>query len=227
MASAGSKSTKTAFKYDPEERGIKNLSKLFVGADPDTGDHVSDIFSYTNSGSWYRQAFTNTEVQFDLGINMAKAKTITLTVAGADQFEEAYLDDKELDVTYNLHTDEIPPVELTAGRNKDRFVLRLVAFGVENPCEEPECGEPTTNMSNVDENGLKIYTEDNRHVIISTSSSQTLTTISIVDMAGRVVNVKPTANSYTRVDMGNYPAGIYSVRAATNNETKAVKIAIK
>ena len=232
-ASTGNKSTKTAFRYDSEERGIKNLSKLFVGADPDTGDHVSDIFSYVQAESYQRQAFKNTNATFDLGINMAKAKSVTLTVAGADEFEEAYLDDKELGITYNLHTDEIPSVELIAGRNKDRFVLRLVAFGFEEPCndpeccEDPECGEPTTNINNVTEKGIHIYTEDNRHVVVSAQVGQVITTISIVDMAGRVVNVKPTANSYTRIDMGNYPAGIYSVRATTNNETKAVKIAIK
>ena len=92
------------------------------------------------------------------------------------------------------------------------------------PCND--CGT-TGDVNPIAENGLKIYTEDNRYVIVSAPTSQAITAIIIVDMAGRMVNIKPTADSYTRIDMSNYPAGIYSVKATTNAETKTVKIAIK
>jgi hypothetical protein len=201
--------------YDQQKENIPNINKLFVNTE------APQLYTYTNgeTESYERFVFDNANTKIPLGVKFTKNDKIKLTVTGAEQFEKVFLDDNMTGKTYDLQEEPEFELDLTAGNNKDRFELRFEAF-------EGGTVEITIPKEN-STNSLKIYTEDNESIIISSSSHEVISEIIIVDMAGRIVKINSSPNSYQVINMSSYPSGIYTVRAATASENKIEKIVIK
>ncbi|MDR0874386.1 MAG: T9SS type A sorting domain-containing protein [Prevotellaceae bacterium] len=195
--------------FSPE----KDLLKLFVGA-----EYSQTPDGYFTNDDWNLETQTIASLYDEAyyGIRFGNATgTATLKFAGADEFDEAYFIDKATNTTYDLLSTDSITVDLVKGLNADRFVVK---FRLNAPIIT---GETETSTS-----GVKIYTEDNQHVVVSATDK--ITNITVLSANGQVIlNATPQADRYAVLDLSKYPAGVYVVKATTTAETKTGKVIIK
>jgi hypothetical protein len=128
------------------------------------------------------------------------------------------LEDKATNTIYDLYTVDSVNVDITAGNNADRFVIK---FKLDHPIITGEGEKPATK-----EGAVKIYSEDNQHVTVSASAK--ITDITVWSANGQtVVKTSPKSGSYAVVDLSKYPAGVYVVKAVTETDSATGKVIIK
>jgi ABC-type molybdate transport system substrate-binding protein len=64
-------------------------------------------------------------------------------------------------------------------------------------------------------------------VVVTNSTDTKINQILITDMAGRLIQIRPASDTYNVIDMSNYPAGVYTVKAMTNKYIKTEKVIIR
>ncbi|MDR0874307.1 MAG: T9SS type A sorting domain-containing protein [Prevotellaceae bacterium] len=206
-ATAAGLSSKAYFAYD---ENAKSTSKLFVG----TGTYAPDVFSYTASKTYQRQAFSDLEDTFDLGIRLADAAEVTFAFAGLADFDEAYLEDKTLDTVYDLKTAVVPAVELVAGENRGRFVLSFYKEVVTPPT-------PPTGINSASDAKVQVYVADKQ---LTVTAAADIKEITIIDAIGRTAGGLTGSGKTAQLDVSAYPAGIYAVKVITSAGTKTEKV---
>ncbi|MDR0872591.1 MAG: T9SS type A sorting domain-containing protein [Prevotellaceae bacterium] len=208
--------------YNADADAIYNFAKLFSGGAGDgLYSALPDLYFDLNGASLHTETFTSLWEEVKMGIRYgATAGTATLKFAGVDEFDEVYLEDKATNTIYDLYTVDSVNVDIAKGNNADRFVIK---FRLDNPIITGE-EEVSTTLNH--QNGVKIYTEDNQHVTISATDK--ITDITVLSANGQtVVKTTPKSGSYAVVDLSNYPAGVYVVKAVTETDSATGKVIIK
>jgi hypothetical protein len=204
------------FWYNEQGENIPNLTRLFVDTD------APQVFAYneSESESYERFVFDNANTKIPLGIRFTKNEKVKFKVTGAEQFEKVFLDDNMTGKIYDLQEEPEFELDLTSGKNKDRFELRFIAFDggtvdIENPQDEKDVKH------------LKIYTENNESIIVISPNDLKIQEVMIIDMSGKILKTISTSSNYVKIDMSSYPAAVYTVKVITAEKTKTEKVKIK
>jgi len=191
----------------------KDFEKLFSGSYSVT----PDLYFELDGKNLHTQTFTNLNDEINLSIRYGEnAGIATLKFAGINEFEEVYLEDKATGTTYNLYQVDNINVDITKGNNADRFVIKF---------RNNDTPIITGKGELVKNNSVKIYSEDNQRVIVSASDK--ITSITILGSNGQTILIQKPAASYANINMTNYSAGVYVVKAVTESGSATEKVVIK
>ncbi|MBR6310492.1 MAG: T9SS type A sorting domain-containing protein, partial [Paludibacteraceae bacterium] len=214
----GRYSSVTSIVYDAyleeEQLGSKefNLMKLFTGY-----AQTPDICSYYGADALYSQTINPSIKIVPLGVKAGEELKAVFEFSGAEDFKEVYLEDRAFGKRYDLKNTESLEFDLTEGYNQGRF---YVIF------EFDELDEPTTDLNESAASEIRIYTEDNENVVVSSEGAD-LVRIQMIDMSGKQQNIKVKSDRYNLINMSSYPAGVYTFKASTTDRTKVEKVVIK
>lgn len=214
----GRYSSVTSIVYDAyleeEQLGSKefNLMKLFTGY-----AQTPDICSYYGADALYSQTINPSIKEVPLGVKAGEELKAVFEFSGAEDFKEVYLEDRLFGKRYDLKNTESLEFDLTEGYNQGRF---YVIF------EFDELDEPTTDLNESAASEIRIYTEDNENVVVSSEGAD-LVRIQMIDMSGKQQNIKVKSDRYNLINMSSYPAGVYTFKASTTDRTKVEKVVIK
>jgi len=217
QAYAGEYSSVTNIEYNPyledEKLGSSayNAMKLFTGY-----DYTPDICSYYGNTALYSQTINPSINVVPLAVKVGEDMKAVFAFYGAEDFKSVYLEDRLFGTQYDLKTTEELTFDLVNGFNKDRFYLVF---------EYDEIDDPTTDVEEFAAADLKIYTEDNENVIIS-SENEEVVKIVMIDMNGKSQNIR-AKKMYNIINMSGYPSGVYTFKASTASKTKVEKVVIK
>lgn len=133
---------------------------------------------------------------------------------------DVILEDRKERKTYNLSAGETCEVsDLVKGKCEGRFYINLRDSQVEELPEEDD--DVTTDVEELDNSGIDIYTDGNR-VIVSSTSDVELQTVMVTDISGRhqVYNV---SGQYITIDLP-VSTGVYTISVIGDKASRIEKL---
>ena len=181
---------------------------------------LPDVYVMRYDKNWAALSIPDITKPIPLGVRVSIAdQTFKFTLVDSNLPFDIILEDRQEGKTYNLSAGETCEVsDLVEGKCEGRFYINLQEIEEELP---EEGGDVTTDVEELDNSGIDIYTDGNR-VIVSSTSDVELQTVMVTDISGRhqVYNV---SGQYITIDLP-VSTGVYTISVIGDKASRIEKL---